>query len=362
MNPEIAALISLVRSAVNQTVPDPALIASLDYDALEKAASEHDLSAAVFYALDAAGAANDHFNQACAQSIRKNMLLDIDRQAVFSALDEAGIWHMALKGVVLKEYYPQIGMRQMADNDILFDASRAEDVRAIMESLGFETTHFGTGHQDDYKKKPLSHFEMHRMLFLPFREQLYNYYQDLPDRLIQGPGAERFFTHEDFYIYMIAHEYKHYIWRGTGLRSLLDVYVFLQRLGDSLDWEYLRTELDKIGIRDFESTNRTLAGKLFGSGADTAVLNAEETEMLDYIVSSGTFGSKTQGIRNAVTKMGKNRYIRQRIILPMDLVEKHYPFFHKHKILLPFLPLYRLVHNRKKIRAEVKALRGKKSE
>ena len=236
MNPEIHTLISLAASAIHQTVPAPELIASVDAGLLEKAAAAHDLSAVMFYALESAGAADNPFKEACARSIRRNLLMDVDRQTIFSAFDEAGIWHMALKGVVMKEYYPQPGMRQMSDNDILFDASRAEDVRNIMESLGFTTIHYGVGYQDDYKKKPVSHFEMHRMLFLPFREQLYNYYQDIEDRLIPGPGHERFFTDEDFYIYMIAHEYRHYIWRGTGLRSLLDIYVFLNRPESSLDW------------------------------------------------------------------------------------------------------------------------------
>ena len=39
-------------------------------------------------------------------------------------------------------------MREFADHDILIDASRAEDVRAVMEGLGFTAGHFGTGNHD----------------------------------------------------------------------------------------------------------------------------------------------------------------------------------------------------------------------
>ncbi len=357
MNPEINALISLTASAVHQTAPAPELIASLDLEALKNAAAAHDLSAVLFYALESAGAADNPFKEDCARSIRRNMLMDVDREAIFSAFDEAGIWHMALKGVVMKEYYPQPGMRQMSDNDILFDASRAEDVKTIMESLGFTTIHFGTGYQDDYKKKPVSHFEMHRMLFLPFREQLYNYYQNIEDRLIPGPGFERFFTDEDFYIYMLAHEYRHYIWRGTGLRSLVDIYVFLNRPGCSLDRAYLDAELEKIGILEFEETNRTLAGKLFGGDAQPEPLNEKESEMLEYIISSGTYGTREQGVQNAVKRFGITGYAARRVFLPMSAVEKHYPFFYRHKILLPFLPLYRLIRNRKQVQEEFKAIK-----
>ena len=71
------------------------------------------------------------------------------------------------------------------------------------------------------------------------------------------------FTPEDFYVYLVAHEYKHYVRGGTGLRSLLDVYVFLRRMGDSLDRDYIRRETDKLNITEFETqTERSLSGSL----------------------------------------------------------------------------------------------------
>ena len=84
---------------------------------------------------------------------------------MLSALDGAGIWYMPLKGTLLKDLYPKTGMREMADNDILFDASRCGDVKRIMESLGFEIKAYGTGPHDSYLKPPVSNFEMHRKLF-----------------------------------------------------------------------------------------------------------------------------------------------------------------------------------------------------
>lgn len=46
-------------------------------------------------------------------------------------------------------------------------------------------------------------------------------------------------------IYMIAHEYKHFSKGGTGLRSLLDTYVFLRHCDETLDKEYVESELKK---------------------------------------------------------------------------------------------------------------------
>jgi len=47
------------------------------------------------------------------------------------------------------------GLREYADCDILFDAARAEDVRALMEEQGYTTEQFGAGPHDIYHKAPL---------------------------------------------------------------------------------------------------------------------------------------------------------------------------------------------------------------
>ena len=45
-------------------------------------------------------------------------------------------------------------------------------------------------------------------------------------------------TDEDFYIYLIWHLYNHYTLSGTGLRAVLDVYVFNRKFREKLDFQY----------------------------------------------------------------------------------------------------------------------------
>ncbi len=87
---------------------------------------------------------------------------------------------MPLKGTLLKDLYPKTGMREMADSDILFDASRCGDVKRIMKSLGFEIKAYGTDPHDSYLKPPVSNFEMHRKLFDDsFDKRIAEYYKDV---------------------------------------------------------------------------------------------------------------------------------------------------------------------------------------
>jgi len=347
---EAEDLIYLVSCAVNGVKADPERIAGMDMDELYEQANRHYLTVAVAYALETAGVKEERFVKAKKHSALKNAQMDMEMAEVFAELDAAGIWHMPLKGTLLQHLYPVYGMRQMSDHDILFDAQRADDVKSIMEGLGFSTEHFGTSNHDVYHKEPVSNFEMHSSLFgSSHDEKLYEYYRNVEKRLL-GDGYEKHFSPEDFYIYMLAHEYKHYSMGGTGLRSILDVYVYLQK--ESLDMDYVATETEKLGIAEFEAANRLLAQHLFSGGE----LTQADKEMLEYVLSSGVYGTMNHRVENRMKEFGggKIRYMLNRFLVPVSKKNKRYqamaaffPFFYKHKILLPLLPFYRVLRGLK---------------
>ena len=342
-------LIYLAACAVNQTPPDTERTKNMDLDALYKNASRHMMTAITAMALESAGIRDERFTQAKGKAIRKNAALDVERGVITEQFEERGIWYMPLKGALLKDLYPQYGMRQMSDNDILFDADRAADVRAVMEALGYTVEQYGETHHDCYHKEPIYNFELHRGLFGPEHiDGLYKYYQDIQGHLIKDPD-NRFgyhFTDEDFYIFMLAHAYKHFRNQGTGIRSLLDVYVYLRAKQD-LDWEYIYQETDKLGIPEFAQINRRAAFALFTGDA----LSEEDEEMVEYLLNSGIYGTRQQGHENHIKReiagkgggrRGKLRFIWERLFLPADVVRRAYPFYDRHPYLIPVFAIYRL--------------------
>ena len=75
---------------------------------------------------------------------------------------------------------------------------------------------------------------MHAALFHDVScPQLSAYYGSIRDRLLPMEGKRFGFrmSSEDFYLYMLAHTYKHDSNGGTGLRSLLDVYIYRRAKG-----------------------------------------------------------------------------------------------------------------------------------
>ena len=359
-------MIYLLRCALNEQPPDQDRLQCGRTDLILAAAKRHMLTSAVSMSLETGGIKSELTGKAIASVVRKASLFQSALSEVEIKLNEAGIWHIPLKGIILQHLYPRYGMREMADHDILIDPDRAGDVKDIMESLGFTTMQFGRSNQDVYQKPPVLNFEMHTGLFGASHEgAMYEYYLNIGDRLLRSDSCKREFTPEDFYIYMIAHEYKHFSGSGTGLRSLADTCVYLSR--HSLDMDYVKRETEKLGLSDYEAANRSLAVHLLGNGE----LTEEDREMLDYILSSGTYGTIVHRIENRIRKnhWSKLNYMIDRFLVPVspgnrqyNAYAEAYPFFYRHKLFLPLLPFYRTARaiRRGSFMKEARAIRQSK--
>jgi len=365
-------MLYLTVCALNDAVPDRERLDKMNMDEVLKTSRRHSLSGLCAFALEKAGAMNDAFLKEKLVSVRKVMRLDAERKRILGIFEKKGIWYMPLKGVYMKEYYPQLGMRVMCDNDILIDSTRIGEITKIMENDGY-TRCWDSGKNDmGFQKKPEFNYEMHMCLIGEYDSEIfYEYYKDVKERLKKDDNNNYgyHFTNEDYYIFMIVHEYKHYITAGTGLRSLADVYVFLRKFEKELDFDYITREMQKLGTEEFETAGRSLAMKIYSS-EEFPELSEEEQNMLDYYLSSGTYGSKKNYVKfkkNEIfgedTEVSDAGYLWKRLFPPMDHYRKYFPFFYRHKILIPFCWVYRLfrtlIFRRKKLGSEMMAIRKK---
>lgn len=56
----------------------------------------------------------------------------------------------------------------------------------------------------------------------------------------------------DTYVYIIARAYKHFIFSGTGIRTLIDIYVYNESCKDSMNTEYICEQCKILSIQDYE--------------------------------------------------------------------------------------------------------------
>ena len=357
-------LIYLAGCALRKETPDARLVEAMDLDAVYALARKHSMGAVSAYAIESYRKANQSspaaqrpvvtdWVQEKLQSIRKNLLLDVEREKLLAHLEEMGCWYMPLKGVFLQELYPRAGMRQMADNDILIDPAFRIAVAEYMLENGYEADHIGTYIHDAFLKKPVYNFEIHVALIAKEQNSpRADYYTQVKDKLIKDPenGYGYHFTDEDFYIYMTAHAAKHYEGGGNGIRSLMDTFVYLHFKGETMDRQYIDRELDILGLADHERAIVRLADKLFASKEP---LTETEEALFLYHISSGTYGKwsihidnnlkKLAGWNKEVTPWVKVKYSLHRLFPPVEFYRDYAPLAYRYKILIPFTAVYRII-------------------
>lgn len=310
---------------------------------------------------------------------------EMQRDAILEDMHKAGLSWLLLKGQVVGPLYPHAEMRWMCDNDILYgfvspngkggfvahDVEKAAlEMRRIMEQHGFETTHFGLGCHDMYQKLPFFNFEMHHGLASTSLEW-WRYYEQPWSRArkTQQPGALEF-SHEDVYVFHIAHMYKHFAASGSGVRGIADEWVLLNAWGETLNWDYIESQLQQLGMVAFEADLRRVATRVVGEdtcgktlqvsaagggaalSAQDSTFTPEDANMVAYMLGSGTYGNVQNRVENGIrkninagksSKFARAGYFLQRAFPPLESLQQGYVVLQKHPWALPAVYVYRLV-------------------
>ena len=294
-------------------------------------------------------------------NLRKAVLFEKERKDIYAFFNENEIEFLPLKGIILKDYYLDPYTREFADNDILF-ASKDKLIKNFFVIRGYQVETFRKSNHDVYLKKPFFNFEIHRSLFDETEDNAKNvkYFKDYLSKSPIKENHEHYLSKEDFYIYFIAHTYKHYHVSGCGLRTLIDIYLYLNK--EQLDFDYIDQELDKLALKDFSHEIIDLSNALFNEKE----LSATQEEILLYIASSGTYGTLEHSVDKGVKEKGKFGYAMKRVFPPYSFYKTYYPWAYYSFVLIPIAWLCRffriLFKNPKKASKELKMIREHKDE
>ncbi|MBE5965210.1 MAG: hypothetical protein E7252_09900 [Lachnospira sp.] len=297
------------------------------------------------------------------QALVKELSFDAERSIILQKMEEAKIKYLPLKGIIINKMYPQPGLRQFADNDILYAGADPKELEKIMHELGYKTILLSEySNHDIYEKEPIYSFEMHKQL-LPKKSSYHEYFLSAWDRAIRDENT-KFGYHmskEDFYVYFMAHMHKHYDINGTGIRSINDLYLIQKSMTD-VDTDYIKEQLEIIGIKEFCKEMKDVCAYLFEGGE----LTERVRENMKYIASSATYGTKNHFVENRMKK-SKNMFVYtlHRIFPPLKEVRTYFPIVGKWPILLPFAWIYRYIRlifvkeRRESFVMEIKKLKNK---
>lgn len=346
-------LIHLLKSVLNGTCPDPIPDGGVTIKELYRMAKRHNVDYIAYTGASRVpdiqmGEYEEKWQTRSMKCAMQGVIQLAERDKLYRILPEAGVRILPLKGCFVKEMYPKPEYRQMADLDMLIDEENAEKVREVMEQNGYDTEEFGKWHHDGYRKKPWCTVEIHRNM-LPKAVKNQKKYKNIWDRAyeeVPDSGVYRL-NWSDFYIYMLEHFAKHFRGAGSGIRSVMDIYVFLQKKGSELDREYLKKQLKMLDLWEFKEKMEQIAEHWFGSGTAGGYPAWEQM-----IICAGAYGTKELYYASRMeyykeryhfTWAAKLHYLSEMVFLDFDGMSVLYPVLDKVPILLPFCWIHRIL-------------------
>lgn len=347
MNSLHQTTLALIKSALTDQpahINDP-----VDWNGLFSLCQKHQIVPLVYYGAICSGlGAPEMFLEATMQAVLQEQEQFNAFGQITAAFNEAGITYIPLKGSVLKHLYPKTEMRAMGDMDILIHPAQYDQIRPIMQGLGF--SEIGeSDHEYQWIKPPFVHVELHKKLIPQSDPDYYAYFGEGWERFL--PDAEHKHRYrmrsEDELIFLFAHLTKHYRGKGIGVRHFTDIWVYLKR-NPALDMSYINRELQTMGLDVF-----------FGHVCDTVAVwfdGAEPNELIDFIthrvLTSGSYGTlerhqvseavRTSTIEQSISK-AKRKELWKLIFMPLSEMRIKYPVLRRAPVLLPVMWVVRWV-------------------
>ncbi len=280
------------------------------------------------------------FYQNAVISIRQNYYYDM----VEKAFAEKGVLFAPMKGSVIKHLYPQSNMRALSDIDIFIGKNNSEAAHGIMEELGFKTLEYDSEVliHDTYCAGGV-HFELHKELMphIPYFKGV-EVCDELEKDIIEENG-KYLFSNEAFYTFMIIHIAKHVKHNGIGLRGFIDVWIYLNKYNDELDWEKIDYYMKKSHLEEFNSCVLQLVDYWFKDKTEVP----EHIRQFAYLIAeNGAVGDAKAMISEEKYTDFKNnnkfRYYINTVFLPLPYMIDKYKILKRYPVLLPFCWIHRI--------------------
>lgn len=273
-------------------------------------------------------------------SIKQSIVQDYEGELVLSALSDAGLSCIALKGWELRKLYPEDTMRQMADLDILVKPYTFDLIKPVMNQLGFGSGTESSWKHDSFIKKDI-HVEMHKRL-TDDSDVIRMWEEGIWDRAESVEGNIFKMSSEDYYIFHFVHLHKDFMNGSLGLRRIVDTWLLQKQ---SVDMKQVRQWLEKFGMWRFYERMVKLCRVTMGDEP----MDADSEVLLNHAFTHGIYGSgKSYKVGRTVAmggnvNTGKLKSKLAAVFLPYKRMKAQFPVLEKRPILLPYCWMKRIM-------------------
>lgn len=308
-------LIELIKSVILSKQP-PEKPDEVSFEEIFKISKIHNIANLVYYAVaKLENKPDEKLLKLWKQEYSISIMRDIVQKEEFSILknvfNENAIKHILLKGFELKRLYLKSDMRDMSDLDILIQNKDREKVKKLLEKLNYTTEKYGKGKDDIYYKKPIMNIEIHNSLLPESLIEKYPYLLKLNkmEKSIKIKDYTYTFSKDDILIYGIVHIAKHFEIAGTGIKSVIDWYLYSKKNFENIDWNYVNSSLEELNLNKFYQTLIDLGKVWFEEKSHTDLTKNFE----EHIFNSGAYGNINDKILNNLAKNNNNISLVDRI-------------------------------------------------
>lgn len=356
-------LVVLLKSVLDNKKP-PEKPENLTFEGIYKKALRHHVANISFYAIERLENKPEPslyklWRQERDKAIVRDMHQQHEYELLKSELDKAHIRYIPLKGTLMKKLYPSSDMRYMCDIDMVVDPESKALCKELMTKNGYETEHYEQGNHDSYSKKPVMNVEIHNLIFSDSTHIGKKFYKLFlkPFELSKKTSDYSYELEKTyFFLHLLTHSAKHYLYGGIGFRAFMDIYLFYKNYASEIDMQAVEKALETTQYKQLCLDFIKLAQVWFGDLQNDRSLR--ETEL--YIFKGGAFGTVTAMTENEISEKGRFRYILSSLFPSFTMLKASYGILNKLPFLYPFLIVWRILTkpfiNHKKTSQKLKTL------
>jgi len=279
---------------------------------------------------------------------------------LYRELNQANIKALVFKGIVLRELYPVPEERISADEDLLIEKKDLEKIIKILELNNMERVFSDEDEADVYHyfcRQTGLHLEFHATLFgqklsthNKMEEIFSTVFEDFDTIQINNVDVYTFSVDKHL-LYIICHAIKHFMSCGTGIRQICDIYMYINKYFENINWDYIWKEIINLGYDTLLVNILQVAIDYLGLDErkivyfnDKCKYYIETDNLIQDIMEGGIYGTSTQArlnsanmSLNALNKKSKLK-IKSNIaaIFPKaENLKGRYKYLEKYPVLLP---------------------------
>lgn len=284
---------------------------NVDWDEVIDLANKHKVEGIIYLALRKSSLASEVGGERINLLKQKAAITGIGQSrhisrlsTVLNKITEENIQVIVLKGLVVRDFYPQPDQRSMNDADILVHKDDVEKVKQVLIDMGYI---YLEDHKASHHIALVHHqypmVEVHWNLFKRdgFSNDLEHYERLIWKRAIKvnvGEAEVLSLSYEDLALHLCMHMAAHLASTGFGVRQLCDLILLVEKKNEEIDWNSFIMKARMYGFEKFSLIMFLLCKELFHMEVpkelEVKSVNNKKyvSALIDEIFESGVHGKK----------------------------------------------------------------------